>query len=74
MKKKYRIAEFKIEQPGTGNKFFVEVGIVYRQKAFWIFTEKKTNWELKDGFKTMAEALSAVDLLKLSEPSYHNIK
>lgn len=71
---KYRIAEYQIPQPETGNKFFVEIGKLYKEKLTLWFYVSKTNWEFETGYKTMEEAVQRISELKKALPIYHVIK
>ena len=81
---KYRIVEFKVPQPGTGNRFFVDTGTPYWKKVFafiyWpsILWEQDIDPDEKDGkplgHKSFKEAMARVDEIKLMQPVIHRIK
>ncbi|CAB4218811.1 hypothetical protein UFOVP1596_44 [uncultured Caudovirales phage] len=78
---KYRIVEFKVPQPGTGNRFFVDTGTLFWKKVvafiywpsiLWEHDEDEENKPL--GHKTFKDAMERIEEIKLMQPVIHQIK
>jgi hypothetical protein len=71
---KYRVSEYKIPQPQTGFRYFVEIGRPYEERTFLWFYSSKINWEMDAGFKTMEEAIQRIGEIKQTVPIFHEIR
>lgn len=70
---KFRIREHKIANP-SGNKFFIETGLDYKEKYWAFIYTKKTKWTEIAEFTTFDEAIENVLEIKNSQPTFHEIK
>lgn len=73
---RYRVIEINSEE----SEFFVQTGIVHKERIWWGFYKKVISWDFlrKDDepikYNSFHEAILAINELKKREPIYHNIK
>ncbi len=72
MKVRYRVVEYKVPNEDK-QRFFVEVGTRYRERYWAFFFVTKTQWETHSGHADFPTALKAINVLKQTEPIYHDI-